>query len=279
MKICLWSDLHLEFQTDYPRWKNPGADILVLSGDIVVAEHLYRNPTAGLDNMIQNGFYAKDAERYRRFFDHVSAEFPIILMVMGNHEHYSGRWDRTESVLREEFKRYNNIHLLEQDRMDIDGITFLGASVWTNFNNGDPIVLHCVKDMMNDYKSITQKNGENYHKLSPLTTLAKHHETIEWLKIQLSINKNPTVVIGHHTPSFKSIDPRFQNQNIMNYAFASDLSEIMLDNPHIKLWTCGHTHWCHHYTIGDTLVECNPHGYPKEHSTFDPNKIIDLNQL
>lgn len=278
MKICLWSDLHLEFQDKVPGWKNPGADVLILAGDICVADNLYSNPTAGLNDLIQKGFYAQDAIRYRRFFEHVSREFKTVLYVMGNHEHYKGRWDRTESVLREECARHGNIHLLEQDKMVIDDTVFLGASIWSSLNDGDPITMFTVKDMMNDYRSITEKNGENYHKLRPETTYKKHLETVRWLDHMLADDKRPTVVVGHHAPSRQSIHPKYQHQTLMNGAFASNLEHLMLDRDHVKLWVHGHVHDRHDYMVGDARVLCNPHGYPGEASmlSFDPGLIVSI---
>ena len=278
MKICLWSDLHLEFQDGVPDWKNPGADVLILAGDICVADNLYSNPTAGLNDMIQNGFYAKDAMRYRRFFEHVSREFKTVLYVMGNHEHYKGRWDRTESVLRQECARHGNVHLLEQDKMVIDDVVFLGASLWSNLNDGDPLTALSVKDMMNDYRSITEKNGEIYHKLRPETTLAKHRETVQWLDLMLGEDKRPTVIIGHHAPSRQSIHPKYQNQFHMNGAFASNLEHLMMDRDHIKLWVHGHVHDRHDYMVDNVRVLCNPHGYPGESSLmyFDPGLVVNI---
>lgn len=278
MKVKVWSDLHLEFQDDYPRWENNGADVLILAGDICVADNLYSNPTAGLDDLIQNGWYAKDAIRYRRFFDHVSREFPTILYVMGNHEHYKGRWDRTESVLREEFARYDNIHLLEQNKMVINDVVFLGASLWSSFNDGDPLTLLSVKDMMNDYRSITERNGEHYHKLRPQTTLAKHRETVQWLDLMLSEDKRKTVVIGHHAPSRQSIHEKYRGQHHMNGAFSSDLDWMMIDRDNIPLWIHGHVHDKHDYTIDKTRIICNPRGYPGEASVldFDPTMLVQI---
>lgn len=278
MKICLWSDLHLEFQDKAPDWKNPGADVLILAGDICVADNLYSNPTAGLDDLIQNGWYAKDAIRYRRFFEHVSREFKTVLYVMGNHEHYKGRWDRTESVLRQECARHSNVHLLEQDKMVIDGVVFLGASLWSDFNNGDPLTMLSVKDMMNDYRSITERNGEQYHKLRPQTTLSKHRETVQWLNHMLGEDKRPTVVIGHHAPSRQSIHEKYQGQFHMNGAFASDLEHLMMDREHIKLWVHGHVHDRHDYMVDNARVLCNPHGYPGEASVlgFDPALMVKI---
>jgi predicted phosphodiesterase len=276
MKICVWSDLHLEFWDKDPTWKNPGADVLVLAGDICIADNLYSNPTAGLDDLIQNGFYANDARRYRKFFDHVSKSFPIVLYVMGNHEHYKGRWDRTESILRNEFSRYSNIHLLEQNKFVIDDVVFLGASIWSSFNNGDPLTLLKVKELMTDYKAITECNGKIYHKLRPITTFNKHRETVDWLNTMLKEDTRTTVVMGHHAPSIQSIHERYCGQDDMNSAFASNLEHLMFD--HVKYWIHGHVHDPHNYKIGSTNILCNPFGYPGEPSQleFNPELVVKI---
>lgn len=276
MKICVWSDLHLEFWDRDPTWKNPGADVLVLAGDICVADHLYSNPTAGLDDLIQNGFYANDARRYRKFFDHVSKSFPVVLYVMGNHEHYRGRWDRTENILRDELSRYENIHLLEQNKFILDDVVFLGASIWSSFNNGDPLTLLSVKEYMTDYKAITERNGELYHKLRPLTVFNTHKKTVEWLNTMLNEDHRTTVVIGHHAPSTQSIHERYRGQNDINSAFASNLEHLMFD--HVKYWIHGHVHDPHNYKIGSTNILCNPFGYPGEAAQweFNPELVVKI---
>jgi len=67
----------------------------------------------------------------------------------------------------------------------------------------------------------------------------------------------------------------------MNGAYHSDLSNIMLDNPQIKLWTHGHTHNCFDYVIGETRVVCNPRGYHQtsgwsEDTGWDPEKVVEV---
>jgi hypothetical protein len=47
----------------------------------------------------------------------------------------------------------------------------------------------------------------------------------------------------------------------MNGAFASDLSEFIMDRPQIKLWTHGHMHDPSDYLVDETRVVCNPRGY------------------
>ena len=276
MRIQIISDLHLEFQKELPDIQNAGADLLILGGDICVADHLHSNPTAGRSDLIQKGWYANDAIRFRRFLDHCSRNWPQVIYVMGNHEHYHGRWYRTEATLRKEMEHWPNIVLMEQDKMELDGIVFLGATLWSSLNDGDPLTVLSVKDMMNDYRQITEKNGDNYHKLRPLTTLAKHRETVEWLRIQLAEDKRPTVVVTHHCPSWQSVHPQYAMHTIMNGAFSSNLEDIMMDNDHIKLWTFGHTHWAHRYQINQAQCICNPHGYPGETVSFDPALIVEI---
>jgi Icc-related predicted phosphoesterase len=283
MKIQVVSDLHLEFLSDFPLLENAdNSGVLILGGDICLAEHLYRNPRYSIDihgdvkdlsNVMNNGGYSRDAERYRRFFDHCSQNWDHVIYVMGNHEHYSGRWNRTEEVLREELKPYPNIHLLEQEKLVLDGTVFLGASLWTDMNNQDPITMHAVKDMMSDYRAVTEENSGVYHKLRPVTTVKQHLETVKWMRFMLSEDSRPTVVVTHHAPSRQSVHPRYYGQDIMNGAFYTELSDIMLDFDHIKLWTHGHVHDPHDYQINNTRVLCNPYGYPGEKVDFNPSLV------
>ena len=178
MKIQLISDLHMEFGPA-PDIRNVGADVLIMAGDICVAEHLYRNPTAGLNDMIQKGYYADEAIKYRKFFHQVSQEFETVLYVMGNHEHYNGRWSRTADILNEECARHSNIFLMEKHKHVINDVVFLGATLWSDLNGYDPLTELTVRDMMNDYKVITQDLNGQYHKLTPATTAAAHRATVE----------------------------------------------------------------------------------------------------
>ena len=278
MKLQVISDLHLEHR-DNPVLANMGSDVLILSGDICVAHHLYRHPRGTLPNNAENG---ERAARYREFFDHVNANWAQVIYVMGNHEHYSGRWDRTLDVLREEISHYPHIHLCDQDRVVIDDTVFLGVSLWTDFNGGDRIDMLSMPDLMNDYRAITEKQTRNgtevYHNLRPQTTYEKHKSDLDWLRVQLSLDQRKTVVVGHHCPSHASIHHTYQQPRYttMNGAFVSNLDEFILDHPQIALWTHGHTHHCFDYQLGDTRIVCNPLGYPGERSGFDPNLVIDI---
>jgi Icc-related predicted phosphoesterase len=69
------------------------------------------------------------------------------------------------------------------------------------------------------------------------------------------------VVVTHHAPTTLSIGAMYKHDTLMNGAFASDLTDFILDRPQIKLWTHGHMHNVSDYMIGDTRVVCNPRGY------------------
>jgi hypothetical protein len=59
----------------------------------------------------------------------------------------------------------------------------------------------------------------------------------------------------------------------MNGGYSSDLSQFILDNPQIKLWTHGHTHETFDYVIGETRIFCNPRGYIGYENRADEFKL------
>jgi len=263
MKIALASDLHLEFQ-DIDLKNTEGAEVLILSGDIMIAEDLHNHPptvTNPYAPYIDLGSRQKAAQRFRDFLSRVSFEFPHVVYVAGNHEFYHGRWGASLDHLRETCAMYPNIYFLERDVKVINDVTFIGATLWTDCNKGDPLTLHALGDMMNDYRVI-RNDEKGFTKLRPAHTMWRHHQTVGYLKSVLPDMKDKRVVfVGHHGPSIMSTHPRYVNETLMNGGYRSELSELILDNPQIVLWTHGHMHDPFDYLIGTTRVVCNPRGY------------------
>jgi len=165
---------------------------------------------------------------------------------------------------------YKNIHFLERDFVKIDDVTFVGGTLWTDMNRGDPLTQHAIRDMMNDFRLI-RHDGLGYTALRPSHTITRHVETLGY--IEEIVHREPEgkfVVVGHHAPCELSIGPNYKSQSLMNGAYYSDLSEFILDRPQIKLWTHGHMHDPFDYLVGDTRVVCNPRGYtsPNKEETF-----------
>jgi DNA repair exonuclease SbcCD nuclease subunit len=280
MKIALCSDLHLEFE-DINLKNTESAEVLILSGDIMIAEDLHNHPptvTNPYAPYIDLGSRQKAAQKFRDFLSRCSFQFPHVVYVAGNHEFYHGRWKESLTHLREECARYPNVYFLERDIKVINEVSFIGATLWTDCNKGDPLTMHALADMMNDFRVI--RNDElGYTKLRPAHIMHRHRQTLEYLKTVLPDMKGKKVVfVGHHGPSAMSTHPRYINDTLMNGGYRSDLSELILDNPQIVLWTHGHMHDPFDYNIGSTRVVCNPRGYKNHDPQADmfELKFLDI---
>ena len=256
MKIKLVSDLHLEF-ADLQLSNDQGCDVLILAGDIMVSQDLHDHPPPqsgqwGFNELAGLGDRQRKAQNFRDFLKRCSFQFPHVIYVAGNHEFYHGKFYNGLDYLRSECGKYPNIYFLENETKVIDGVVFVGATLWTDMNRNDPITMHSIKDMINDYRTIRNDRRE-YSKLSPTDTVARHRKSLEYFRDAIDQNPNDKcVVVGHHAPSHLSTDPRYKSEFIMNGAYRSDLSDFILDRPQIKLWCHGHMHNASDYMIGDT---------------------------
>jgi predicted phosphodiesterase len=265
MKIALASDLHLEFG-DINLKNEENADVLILSGDIMIAQDLHDHPhmdynpyTPGA--LADLGRRQQTALRFRDFLKRCSFQFPHVIYIAGNHEFYHGTFIGSLQDLRNECGKYPNVYFMEDDMRTINDVTFIGCTLWTDMNKGDPLTLHAVADMMNDYR-IIRHDGNGYSKLRPAHTAARHRRSVEYIRTVIEgMFDEKFVVVGHMSPSKMSTHPKYQNDQLMNGAYSSDLSEFILDHPQIKLWTHGHTHHKFDYMIGETRIVCNPRGY------------------
>jgi hypothetical protein len=279
MKIKLVSDLHLEFSdVDIP---NNGVDVLILSGDIMIAQDLHDHPRGdwllSQEYLWKNGqMRPQKADRFRNFLDRCSKNFPHVIYVAGNHEFYHGKWFATLDYLREETGYWPNIYFLEKDVKVIDDVAFLGCTLWTDLNKGDPLTMHSVETLMNDHRLI-RHDKLGYTRLRAIHTIERHREHMNWLKETVP-QYDKVVVVGHMGPTPLSIHPKYAHDFHLNGGYCSDLSEFILDNPNITLWTQGHTHHAFEYMVGATKVACNPRGYEgyEPDSGWDINKVIEL---
>ena len=284
MKIKVVSDLHLEF-SDINIKNDEGCDVLILSGDIMIAQDLHDHPAADF-NPYSHGAFAElgrkqqRVQRFRDFLKRCSFQFPNTIYVAGNHEFYHGKWMQTLDVLSEECAKFPNVYFLEAGCKKIDDVTFIGGTLWTDMNKADPLTLHAVRDMMNDFRLI-RKEFEGYTSLKPHDTVIRHRHMLGYIKTVVAEKHDEKfVVVGHHAPSKLSTHEQYKNETLMNGAYSSDLSEFIMDHPQIKLWTHGHTHHPFDYTIGETRIVCNPRGYESdgysEQSGWNPNIVIEV---
>lgn len=278
MKIKLVSDLHLEF-ADINIKNDEGCDVLILSGDIMIAEDLHKHHETSYSHLELRQLVHGQARAhlFRDFMKRCSFQFPHVVYIAGNHEFYHGRWVESIQHLRDECAKFPNVYFLEKDAKEIDDVTFVGGTLWTDCNKGDPVTLHSLSSMINDFRLI-RDDTKGYSKLKPATTVYRHRDTIRF--IEETVDSDPSkkyVVVGHHSPSFLSCHEQYKNDSIMNGGYHSDLGNFIADRPQIKLWTHGHTHHCFDYVIGGTRVVCNPRGYDGYEKTgWNPNIVIEV---
>lgn len=258
MKINVISDLHLDFAD----LNLPGGDVLILSGDICEARHLKRDMYNKDMVLLEHERKDQRPDRYYRFFEEECSKYREVVMVMGNHEHYGFQYQKTYAHIAANLPA--NVTLLEDQTHTIDDVTFVGATLWTDMNKMDALTMFHMKSAMNDYRQVTMFNEAKnvYHRLDPERTVADHYRSKKFITDTVTADPDKKyVVVTHHAPSKASIKPKYAGDTLMNGAYSSDLSDIMLDNPQIRLWTHGHTHDVFDYMIGSTRVICNPRGY------------------
>ena len=272
MKIAIASDLHLEFG-DIELKNNNNADLLILAGDICVAKYI---------------------NEYTEFFRRVSVEFPSVLYIMGNHEHYNGDFAKSHDILKTVLAKFDNIHVLEKDTIELNGYTFVAGTMWSDMNGYDKASMNLIGALMNDFKCIKNSNNCTYRKVplykkssdggyvtdehgrkiqigtkmkeQPSTFSTEdayndHKQFLDYLDNFLQKDYNKLVVVTHHAPSGLSTPPEFAHQIEMNGGYRSHLDHLIEDHPQIKLWIHGHMHDPVNYRIGNTRVYSNPRGY------------------
>ncbi len=267
MRIRQMSDLHLELDSDFFPANQEKADILMLNGDVCVANYFSKGKESPY-------FYQADMADF--FFERVSKEYENTLYTAGNHEHYRGYINKTDDILREVLAKYPNIHYLSNEKWEKDGVTFLGGTLWTDMNNNEPYTAEYLTRSMNDFRIINWKKEGTYGgKFTTRDAASIHKDTLKFFD-KASEGLDKVVIMSHHAPSFKSVHSRYHNDTQMNYGYYSNLDEFILARPQIKLWTHGHMHDCFDYMIGDTRVVCNPRGYRNENKFFKYDQILEV---
>lgn len=252
MRLAVFSDLHLEFERFEPDPVTREADVVVLAGDI------------------HNGVDA--LERARVLFP----AQPIV-QIAGNHEFFGDQWQDVIARLRR-CARDLEIHFLENDTVTLGGVTFLGATLWTDFAlyavPGRPLSMATDEAMalmqrrMIDFSAIRWLDRT----LTPDDTVGLHRASRRWLQSELARPvAGPRVVVTHHLPSIRSVAPAFLKA-ASNPAFASDLDPLF---DGVDLWIHGHTHHSFDYRVGGTRILANPRGYPMRDGSLENPAFSD----
>jgi len=255
MKIKVWSDLHLEFRTD---------DMEKTQFDHIHHEHPDdKETTLLLAGDIGTGTIAKP------FVEEMCNHFKHVLMVHGNHEYYENDFNKVLKSWQdwELEDAPKNFHFLYNDWRILDGVRFLGGTMWTSFNKGDPITMGAAHRMMNDYAAI-RSHGEC---ITPHFILREHDRFYDFLVAKFAEPfDGPTVVMTHHSPG-NELKRRGHRGDRLGGCYFADIEEMIGNTNVANLWVHGHTHNNWDYMINETRVVCNPYGY----WGYDANRDFD----
>jgi predicted phosphohydrolase len=248
MKLHLLSDLHLEFAPFTP--PKTDADVVILAGDI--------QPGVKALPWIENNFPNQ----------------PVVY-VLGNHEYYGQALPSHISKLKE-LTHASNIHVLENDYLDLGEVVILGCTLWTDFYLfGNPRVAgFYATENMNDYRKI--RVSPDYRRLRSLDTAGLHFRSRDWLSKQFETHRGrKIVVVTHHAPSARSLRVG-KEDDILSAASASNMDDFV-ERSGVSLWFHGHMHVSADYFIGNTHILCNPRGYTNEPNLeFLPDYVIEV---
>jgi predicted phosphodiesterase len=253
MKLNILSDLHLSLGAlDIPE---NDADVVILAGDIA---------------------RPKEAASWASGFAKPELYF------LGNHVFYGSSFAGTVDELKQ-LCAGTNIRVLDNDEVIVEGVRFLGTTLWTDFmlfGEGEKRAAATQEALrfMRDFSRI--RVGEAAEALfTPADSAALFNIHAGWLGSKLAEQyAGPTVVITHHAPSRKSIHPKFAD-SLLNACFVSD-AERLIDGSCARLWIHGHTHDSFDYMLNGTRVVCNPRGYAKdganENPLFNANFLVEI---
>lgn len=272
MNIQLLSDLHLESNPHFLPKAAPGADVLVLAGDI--------------------GSYQNDSALTRLGIDDFGlarfANWPCpVLFIPGNHEYDGLDFDAAHARLRDACARLGLVWLERQTAV-LGGVRFVGCTLWTDFDAltsqralTSPVTLG--EQLKAREKAFRAANFylKKHHSLrhgEPMLADAVRAEGLKsqaWLSEVLSIPfTGKTVVVSHFAPSLRSADPRY-GVTPGTAGFCNALDGLL---PMAQLWLHGHLHCPVDYTSAGCRVVANPLGYARKNEQlfFKPENCITV---
>ena len=253
VRALIMSDLHLELEAEagldwfdsLPLMPNESTyDVIILAGDIALGGEL-------------NNRY----DQLLEYFAGLNKLNKPVLFVNGNHEYYlSYNFGNLGEILSQKLDnhKYNNIHLLDRSTFEYQGITFVGATLWTDFDNKNEEEMEKAKASMSDYDFIAfpSSHGAGPKKIKPKDVYKEHKKDIIYITEQLEVlaDKN-CVVITHHAP----VEHHELSLQLPS-AYQSDLSSVISKLKPLA-WVHGHIHQSIDKTVVDTRILCNPRGY------------------
>jgi len=292
MKIQLLSDLHLEVHPAWVPTAAPGADLLVLAGDI---------------GSYQPGSLLSDSDFGLARFSPKNGWPTPVLFVPGNHEYDALDFDVAHARLlatcerlgitwlEREVIRWPDPH--DKEKPGQKAVRFIGTTLWSDFDAlgpsevaatvpappgvaGTGLLTQQLRARDKAFRAANyylKKTGGTRHGLPMLAEAVREQALLcqDWLvKALAEPFDGTTVVVTHFAPSLLSADPRY-GLTPGSAGFCNALDDLL---PYAQLWLHGHLHAPNNYVKNGCRVIANPLGYARkdEQSAFQATFCIDL---
>jgi predicted phosphodiesterase len=283
MNIQLLSDLHLETHPNWVATAAPGADLLVLAGDI---------------GSYQMNSSLTDADFGLGRFSPLQGWPTPVLFVPGNHEYDALDFDEAHARLRATCERLG-ITWLEREVVTYTHlgaqqltrpVRFVGTTLWTDFDALCPLdedhtptlnqVAQQLKARDKAFRAANfylKKTAGTRHGAPLLASEVRDQALVcrDWLTQALAQPfTGTTVVVTHFAPSLLSADPRY-GMTPGTAGFCNDLDHLL---SHARLWLHGHLHAPSDYVKNGCRVVANPLGYARknEQTAFLPASYLTV---
>ena len=242
MKVYVLSDLHAEFEPFVP--PSLEVDLVVLAGDI-------NKKTRGIE-------WANDT---------FSCD---VVYVMGNHEYYTGHFDRTLDKARK--AAASHVHVLENETFVWRNTRFLGCTAWTDFSSTGDVsaAMSVARETMTDFRAI--RADTNFRRLRPDDVAVRNRQAKAWLAAELQTPfSGQSIVVTHHAPVPEVAGDEHEGHLSAAYYNAWHSLLMQADG-----WIFGHTHRAVDTVLGGCRTVSNPRGYPGEETGFNASKVIEF---
>ena len=270
MNIQLLSDLHLETHPHFVPEFAPGADVLILAGDI----GSYQEGSM----LVTQDDHDFGLARFSPRADLAAWPVPVFF-VPGNHEYDGMPFEEAHARLQETCERLQITWLHRRVKV-MNGVRLIGCTLWSDFEALVPHQGPLTQQLKAREKA---ERAADFYLRKTGTTLdgkpflsdavrAQAQADQAWLTQALSEPfEGVTVVVTHFAPSLKSADPRY---GLMpgTAGFCNALDHLL---PKANLWLHGHLHCAHDYVHAGCRVVANPLGYARknEQLAFEARKI------
>ena len=281
VNIQLLSDLHLESNPHFKPLPLPGADLLVLAGDIGSYQQGSMLASLGIADFGLARFSPLPLAQG-------GAAWPTpVLFLPGNHEYDGLDFEETRLRLQKTCERLGLVWL-ERESVVMQGVRFVGSTLWADFDalntdaarSGDVTLGQQLKAREKAFRAANfyLKKNHALRQGQPLLADAVREESLSsqaWLRQALAAPfGGPTVVVTHFAPSLLSADPRY-GLAPGTAGFCNSLDELL---PLARLWLHGHLHCPNDYVSRGCRVVANPLGYARkdEQAAFRASLSIGL---